>query len=56
MQAGLDAMIASNQHVYDINFVILYDVLEAMRRPILPPAFVKLFMRIFPGRLKRGIS
>ena len=58
MQAGLDAMVASNHHVYDINFVILFDVfnpLEAMRKPTLAPAFVKLFMRIFPDRLKRGI-
>jgi hypothetical protein len=47
-EAGLDAMMASNPHVYDINFVILFDVfnpLEAMRKPTLAPAFVKLFMR-----------
>lgn len=54
MQAGLDAM---PTNTYSINFVICFDVfnpLKAMKKPNLAPAFIKLFMKICPDRLKRA--
>lgn len=54
IQAGLDAMPVKT---YRINFVICFDIfspLKAMKKPNLAPAFIKLFMKICPDRLKKA--
>ena len=55
LQAVLDTM---PPHIYDINFVICFDVfnpLKAMKRPNFAPAFIKTFMKICPDRLKSAV-
>ena len=52
IQAGLDAMPGKT---YRFNFIICFDVfnpLKAMKKPNLAPAFIQLFMKICPDRLK----
>lgn len=54
MQAGLDAMPTKT---CTINFIICFDVfnlLKAMKKPGLAPAFIKAFITICPDRLKRA--
>ena len=52
LQTVLDMM---PPHIYNINFVICFDVfnpMKAMKRPNFAPVFIKTFMKICPDRLK----